>query len=304
MATAGRYSGYSSTWTYGAAQTLTLNQMNDVSVQVGTNRTEITPSGAVDLAAVIVGSGDPMINFGTYDLSTLLGQVSLTAGLALTGTGTVQFQRREDLAVFSSGSTHDSITCTAGWMGLNSITASQDDTTGAKADCSVHVLYDGTNNPLVHNTSVALAGTPGFSSYFYLGPVTINSTEVEGITSVRVSTGLSFSRRRVSGQVWATKGAIVQRRPVIEITALEVSDFATLAMHGRALAGTVNVFFRKGTASGTRVADATTEHVKVSATAGYWQDDSISVQQNDDGTVTCTILPTTTLSLSTASAIS
>jgi hypothetical protein len=65
----------------------------------------------------------------------------------------------------------------------------------------LYALYDGTNLPIVHNTSVDLSGAPApaFVSEFFMGPVYVNGSELEMILSHQVQFGTMFSPFRVSG---------------------------------------------------------------------------------------------------------
>lgn len=307
MASAERFGLYPCSFGYGASSTLNLTQMQGFSLNPAAQITTIHASGAIDPKANIEVFSDPRIRFATRDLTTYFGAVSATVGLALNSNGaTFRLQERSAQdGVFETGSTHETYTVAQGFLYPVSIGAQQDDTNGALIESELCCEYNGSVVPIVKNTGVDFSGasSPAFTSEFWLGPAYVNGSEIAGVISSRVDFGITYSPRRTSGQIYATKGAITQRLPRLSLTILKADAVSALNIFHRALAGTVAFYYWKGTASGNRVAVATTSHCKVSAAAGSWNEQSISVQDNDDATVEISIMPTGTLSVSVASAI-
>lgn len=286
--------------------TLNLAQMQDFSVQTNGTRDRFYVPGAVDPKAHILAFADQQITFGTQDLATYFGTVSPTVGLALTGAGTFRLQERSDLAgVFETGSTHETYTVTNGLIIPTRLSASQDDQTGAVLQSTLFPLYDGSTNPVVHNTGVDFSGapTPAFTSEFFLGPVYHNSSQIGGITQVSIDFGIQFAPRRVSGQVFATKGAITRRSPVFTFTTLKSDVDAAVNLFNRALTNSFAIYLQKGADAGSRISAATASNCKISCTAGVFSTDSIQVSSNDDATTNISVMPTGTIAVSVASAI-
>lgn len=290
-----------------AGGTLDLAQMQGFEARPAPTIRTVHVGGAVDPKANIVANGTPQIGFQTRDLTTLLGALDPTTGLALSSTGaTFRLQERDDGgSVFLTGTTHETFTVAKGHLVLDSIGASQDSAEGATAQLTCHCLYDGTNEPIVHNTGVdfAAAPTPAFTSEFWMGPVYHNSVEIDGVLSWSLEVGTQFVPFRVGGSIWPKQGCIVRRMPKIKITTLKVDTVASLSKSLRALSGTLACYLWKGANNGSRVAVATTQHAKFSFSAGGWREEQISVTENDDATATIEVLPTGTLGYSVASAI-
>lgn len=290
-----------------AGGTLNLAQMQDFNVTPQAQKDRFFAPGSVDPKAHILTAADPQITFGTQDLATYFGTVSATVGLALTGAGaTFRLQERSTLdGVFETSTTHETFTAARGLVIPTQLSSSQDDQTGAVLQSTLVVLYDSSTSPIVHNTGVdfATAPTPAFVGEFFQGPVYHNGSEIPGITSTRIDFGITFATKRTSGQVYPTLGAITQRAPVFNFTTLKADVTASLDIFQRALSGTLACYFWKGADAGSRVAAATASHCKVSAATGVWNDESIQVSGNDDGTVNIAVMPTGTMAVSVASAI-
>ncbi len=304
MASDKRFGIYTASFVH-AGGTLSLTQLKRQSVNTNPTKKKVIPGGAIDPAAVLLSHADGRMSFSTSDLATLLGDVSLTTGLEITGAATMRFQERTQSGTFESGATHESFTASKGFLVVDSISASADDAEGAVVECSFVPLWDGTNALFVHNTGVDFSGVsaPAFASAFSLGPVYHNGSQIERVTRVTIRPGIEFNVKRTDGSPYASAGAIVRREPVFEFTCLKLDVSGSLNPFTRALSGTLACYFWKMSNNSDRVAVATTEHVKISCAAGNIEDDSVEVADEDDATITYRVHPTGTLSLSTASAI-
>ena len=306
MATANRFSIFPCSFIH-AGGTLNLAQMQGFGVEPGSATKRVFVGGAVDPKANLLASANPRLPFQTRDLTTLIGTVSPLTGLALTGAGaTFRIQERDEAeAFFLTGGTHETYTVAKGHLVIDSISASQDDQDGAVAQCILFALHNGSVLPIVHNTGVDLAGAPApaFTSEFFMGPVYHNGVELTGILSQQVQFGLAFRQFRTSGAVYPSQGYIARREPVIRLTTLKADMNATVSHFLRATSGALACYFWKAADASDRVAVGTTVHLKITAATGAFSDDTFSVTENDDGTLTLNILPTGALAYSISSAI-
>ena len=309
MTTSKRFSLYPATLAY-TASTTNLQQLESLRFTPNARRAVIIPAGAVDRAHVGIASADPMLTLGTRDLTMFFGAVSGTTGLRLAVNGastfsTFRFQERSDAGTFESGSTHETYTIREGFIRPTELSASQDDENGALLTAEVTALWDGTNDPIIRATGVDFSGapSPAFTSRFFLGPVYHNGSQIDGVVRSSVQFGINFQARRFNGDPYPRLGSIVTREPVLTFTIAKMDEVSALNMFGRSVTSSFVFYYWKGVADATRVAVGTTVHTKISCTAGHIGDDSISVQGNDDGSVDITVLPTSSLSVSVASAI-
>lgn len=302
---ANRYGVYPSSFVYAGPTTLLIDQILSHSVRTGPTHQAVVPGGNVDTSAHITVMAEPVVEFSSDDLKTVLDTITISAGLALTGGLTIRYQQRIDGGAFAGGSNNATITATKAFAYPTSIQATQDDENGATVDVRVAVLYDGTNDPLNENTGVSFAGvSPAFNQVFHLGPVYLNGTELEAVRSVRIDPGITYVPFRGSGDVYARQGSITRRMPVITVNITDMDSLATVGtLFNAASAGTLACYFWKGVSGGARVAVASAVHCKVSAATSALHADNMTVQRQDDGTFDVIFKVTGTLAFASNSAI-
>lgn len=288
MATA-RYSGYTASVVYAGPTTLNLKQITGHEISMQRSLTEVLAAGLVERSSVIESHSDPMVRITSADLTTIIGAISPSIGLSCTGGATFRGQTRLQGGVFDTAATHVTYTSQLGWIGINSISASQDDLKGAVCELSYYPLWDGTNNPLVYTGTVAaFAGIdPAFNSQFYLGPVYLGSTQLEGVRSVSINFGMEFRPKRADGDPYARIGAIYIRRPEISINFEKLANNATVGLFSSNYTGNdIKCYFWKGSSGGVRTAVANASHCKVTAAEGTWGSESVAFSEEEDQSLT------------------
>lgn len=288
---------------------LDITQIQSVSIQSGTNKSMITPGGAIDTAAVIHTFADPRVSFETHNLG-VLSTASPTVGLAVETEAALRYQQRLDGGTFETGAEHLGIGATKGFLYPTRIRSRQDDPNGAVLEMMFVPLYDGTNAILTFDaTSDFDSGvpTPAFVAQYFHGPLYIGGVQIPGMQSYDIDFGIEYRTVRQDGQLYPTAGYIVRRRPQIQVTLTNAAYLATRGFFPSAYTSTgVAIYLPKGVHGGDRVAAATTQHAKISSVTGELSGDDLSVQDNGDATHTYTINPsgaTPTLAVSVASAI-
>jgi len=297
-----RYSIYSSTFTDGTTP-ISLVQVRSTSVQSGSRKSLITPGGAVDRGAIVLSHAEPVIRLETGDLATALAGISATTGYNASSGATLRAQQRSDGGVFLGAGNHVTVTSSKGFLLPESLSARQDDEQGAALSLLYYPLSStGLAAPLTVTASQNLANSPAYTSLFYLGPVYHNGSALPGILGVEIDFGLMYSVVRHDGDVYAREGTIVMRNPSFRISMAELD--AAPDLFNAALAGVLAIYLRKGSPGGSRVADATTSHVKVSCATGAWSTTDKSVAGLEaDWAANIEALPTGTITVSAASAI-
>jgi hypothetical protein len=174
--------------------------------------------------------------------------------------------------------------------------------------CRIGTTYDGTNNPLVPAGNVALSGTPTHAEHYVAGPVVVNTVQIPGIQNITIEFNRVLREIGGDGELYNTFAACEYFTPVITVTST-ANPWATYGINGTALTA-MSVYLRKIAANGTgRVADATAEHIKFTATAGLVTIDESSGGANDPSLTTTRITlvgansTTEPIAVSTASAI-
>lgn len=302
MTAANRWSLYPSAFSIDGGADFNLTQVAGVNVVPNSNIIGFIAGGSVDQAAILGMNSDHAVTFMTQDLSSLFANISGSTGACL-DSASIFYQSRSDCGTFEAGAVHDKIDLTKGFIFPTTVSASQDEL--ARADLLLKPLWDGTNEPLVRTSNVALgAGTPAYNSSYTLGPVYLSAAELVGIQSLSVDFGLAFSIKRTSGDPHGKIGCIVARRPSITFTTLK-HDYATTAMTIAALPDSFNGYLWKMTDCGTRVAKNVGSHIlfSVSAANGCWNPESMDVSAGDDNTVSIRVYVKGTIGVNTSSTI-
>src|SRR5262249_44365504 len=105
------------------------------------------------------------------------------------------------------------------------------------------------------------------SNLYSLGPVKINSGALAAAQSVKWDFGIGPEIVAGDGDPYPTLSSLGKRQPTCAINGLDLTGISTFGAQGIALTA-FRTFFRKMVAGGTRVADATTSHIKLFGTAG------------------------------------
>ena len=279
-----------------------LQQVDSWTIATAAQRATIIPGGLIDPAHIGIASATPTVSITTRDLTGIFAIASISAGVSLSSAAAFYMQTRQNNGTFvvDTDTNHCNVSSAAGFYYPTSITASQDSPDGAVCEGTYVPLWNGTTDPLVFNTGEisAALNLPAFSSRFFLGPVYHNDAQVAGVTSITVDPGIRYDARAFSGDPYPTVGSIMTREPKLTFTTVDMNAADALAtLFGSAISTGLIFYLQKGVASGTRVAAATATHIKITAASGDWCMDDASIQQNDDGSVTFTAVPTTTLSL-------
>lgn len=303
MSTFDRYSIYPSR--FGG---LVLRDMTDFNWRSATNKSVVIPGGDLHPRAIVNCCADPMATFRTKDF-TALGTVNVQTGYGVdtetTAATLLQFQNRVDGAAFATAnnSSHVVGTSNKGFLHCTEISAQQDDVQGAQLSMEyVLMSADGVTDPITWSGSGDLTSTPSYVGIWYLGPVYIgtagsSTSQVKGIQSVNIRTGIVFRAPRADGSVYPQNGSVYSIVPEIRIRTLDVyalTNFLTSPFgHAFANPSTSYLFyFQKGIHGGSREPRASSVHYLVTATTGDDTTDSISVQQIDDAVSEVIIRPT------------
>jgi len=295
-----RFSGFPATIKT-SGDDIDLRQLQQFSVNPGASINSLIPMGDVDRAVNTVASAMPEITFSSRDIETVLGGISTTLGVCAEDGGSnsllFRWQERANCGTFEplATATHVGWYAVGGLVCPDTLSASQGDEAGASISCKAWITStDGHTDPLTHVDGVDLSAagtpTPAFNSRYYLGPVTVGGSLVEGISDVSINFGHNVSSLLFDGDVFPRTATIDTRQPTITFTTSKGDAGAALSVFGRS-SGAVSCYLIKGASNGTRVALANAEHVSITASSGLWKHDSASVSDNGDGTISFSVTP-------------
>lgn len=296
---------YPAQFVYAGPTTLYLNQLEQVDVQPGIELLEAMAAGSVDPELIATAFAEPKVEFTSRDISTILAGVPFATGRDITTSAKIQYQKRLDGGVYTSGSAHFNLTATLGYLYLKEFGAKQDDKQGADIMATFCPKWDGTNLPLVANVNQALAGTPAANAVHSLGPVVFEGALLEGVQSSRVKTGIEVMFKRAGGELFSRVCTISKRKASMEIEVLNCPFAATLTVGTTyPISSGITAYLQKVVPGGGRVAVGTAEHISATVSAGTYTVTGITGTGGDNGNVKFSVHPTgNNISISAAAAI-
>ncbi|MBN46298.1 MULTISPECIES: hypothetical protein [unclassified Methylophaga] len=259
--------------TKGTTNDVFLDQILNQSHNFNQSIIKMMSDGAADPTFSAVGKLNSDIRFSTSKVATALSKGGIS-GFVIDSDETnpgaeFYLQQHQPGGTRKTGSTHMKATLANGILVPMSLSAGSEEM--ARMEFMAVGVYDGTNAPISYTASQALpADTLTVDQMFFSGPVNINGTQFEGVQSFNVDFGVNLNRRGGDGLPYDTFVNIANRVPIIKFTTLDVEKAMTLV--GANGVGHTNdnceYYLRKAANGGTRVADATEEHIKLTSYKG------------------------------------
>jgi len=208
----------------------------------------------------------PEIRFTTPQIKTILDLVDDDGIADLSGANTdLYFKAAADQSNRTADATtaHHRFRAAQVLLVLERISAPHDG--DAQAQCRLICAYDGTNAPLVYAGSQALSGTPATAAHYTLGEVHINGSEIDGPQNMEIDWGQNILQAGGSGDQYNTFNCQLQSTPRVTIDVMNSVPWAL----GQAFDLTAGCsFYLRKRGRTARVADATAEHIKLTASDG------------------------------------
>jgi hypothetical protein len=280
---------------------LQLRQLNGFEVSTNAQKSRMRAAGSVDSLAWITGRAKPTASLTTRDLAAALASISPSAGLVVGVRADFHVFER-DVGNVWTGAGRTFAAKGGGFIYPESLAASVDDTDGALLTCTFIPFWNGTDDPIaVENVAdIGVVPAPQFGSQYFMGPLFVNGTAINGVTSVTVNFGLTCSGTTQTPGPYDRLCAITDRSPSIQFTGLKLDEIQSL-FYGQM--SNVAVYFQAGVQFGDRVPYGTASHVKLTATAADIEHGTVGGKAPEDATDQFTIRPVGPLSLSLASTI-
>lgn len=305
---ADRFSIYPASFVH-AGGTLDLQQLDDQGRSSNSRVRTIRPGGSLSPAAHILSTANPTARYATADILTPLTAMGGAFHLFCSGGHTQRFQKRAEGGTFAGGSSNLLQATAKGFLHVTELSVDIDAEDGGRMQLEYVPLSVAGENPYTDtpNSSLASAPVPAFMSQYFMGGVVLNTTQLLGLKRFVVRPGIRFGTNRSDGGVFARSdsSSILAYDPMIQLTFLNVAIAGTIGTAFlNALASSLKVYFQRGTtATDGRIAAATASHTRITAAAGSWGEDELSVSGDDDGMVTVTVRPTTALAINTGVAL-
>lgn len=243
-----------------------FNQIENASVDPGIQRFIGIFDGNVDPTYATVLQQNPRFTFATSAIARAFG-ICGPGGVAF-ATALVMYYRN----LVQCTATYDVDACAAvtanyGLLALQNIDADQN---GARANYEVVARSnDGLTAPIAVGIAATMPALTAADQYFVAGPASINGVALDSVESTRVDFGndirvVSDSGRAFPSFIW------YRRQPTVTFRTHDLGILNTLGVSGVAQGTSDSTFYlRKCLQDGTRVIDATAEHIKFSVDAGH-----------------------------------
>jgi hypothetical protein len=285
-----------------------IDVLTNATIDAGVSNMTERPAGHVSPMFTANQNQRPMVEFTTPQLDQVLGAVTL-AGLSA---GTIScFLKTGSVTgnTARASSAHKKLDIASSCVYWTSLRLPHNGM--GEITVRIQAAYDGTNDPFVYTGSVALSGTLSAGNFFGAGPVSINGTTLGGVQSITVDSGINMIQAGGESEEFDTFVGIQDSAPVVTIQFLQEYNWSSVGLRGTTLNGTTGLVFygRKYSNRGSRVANATAEHIKFTGLNGIVNPVNTTGQRSSpiSDTIRVTlvsgsdsVLP---LTLSTASAI-
>jgi hypothetical protein len=245
-----------------------IGSITQVNVPVDNEILKEQTAGTSFVEQVSVVGQKPKATFNSFDLPKVIDAFGLSGRLLTEGVskpGLAIYQQKWNNGSAASGSVHRRLRFPMNHTRINRISVShrQD----AQCECECVGLWDGTNAPLLIETSQALPSRPASSGRWTIHSVVVEDVEITCNIQVDLDFGISVDPFGCDSDIWDTHFHINQVAPMVNITSLDQENFASAKVALAGLVGTQAnsiIYLRKRTPNkGTFVADATEEHISI-----------------------------------------
>jgi len=252
-------------------------------------------SGEASPAALFQGQTPHKSTATSTDLATLLAlntSTFISAGVSYSSANCdIPFRQRSGSGAYSSGGSHLALrSATQTLVVPDTISASE----ATSATCNFTLRYkssetDGSGAPVTVLSGQTLS-TATFNGEYVLRKVTIGGTAVDELESVTINTGIEITEDFNGGNPFPTAFYAFNKQPSIEISTTDMGA-VTDAIAAAGLGAGVVVYFAKRASGGTTVADATTDHISVTAASGLHQAQTFGGDDRANSTGTIRVNP-------------
>ena len=214
-----------------------IKGIQDSSIAPGLQQLLTGGSGAVDASMISIGQIDTRISFTSTMVGTALHNLIGIDGAAISS-DVLYFQKMADDGLRAGATSHISATIANGLILPVSIQANQ----GGQATISLLAIprsSDGTTSPIVMVANASLEANQDITTEAYtLGAVTLNGTELEGVSSWRFDFGIVPDITFGSGHVYPTMLGVMSRNPSFTIQTFDIAKFQAWTETGLAQTST------------------------------------------------------------------
>jgi len=250
------------------------------------------PGGHVDDRFVAIGAGQPAITFSTTAIAQALTALGDIDGKSLDTDDFLAYFWK-GLAGGTRSSSADNVQLTVANGIVIPTTLRAPHAPPAQIDYQVMPAYVSGNSPIA---IVANASVPSVAALteeeFCAGPVLLNGVGIDGEQDITVNFGITLEIQSHQGLVWPIHVGIRNRTPTITVRSTNTDLLATIGLEGDSITADVECYLRKTLEGGSRVSDATMQHIKITMTEGIITPGDSGATHPNPADNTITITPT------------
>lgn len=252
----------------GDSNSAQLNQIQSDSLDTGIETVLFGGDGKVDREFAAVMFQQPIATFSTTAIARALAEAGISAAAIGTdpATADLYYQQAAPGGTRLTGGNSTRVRISKGMLTPRTIDAQDRQIATISYELGA-ISTDGTTAPLTIAASQTMPTLLAADQAFTVGPASINGTSLGGVQSLSIDFGLQLMIVSGGGEAYPTFIGIATRQPTIRVRTLDVDLAASLQV--AAQGATDSVFYlRKLAEGGTRVANATAEHISFSVDDG------------------------------------
>lgn len=213
----------------GDASPLLVAGITNIGIRANTDVQSDGHSGSVFPNSAHARSIQPVASFTSYDVEACILAFNLL-GMCITSDGTdpglALYGQQQSCAGVAGGAVHDEYLIKKGVLVPRTLTIEHQG--NASVVYEAMAAYDGTNEPVIRNTNVALpaaAVPPRFEMY----DMTINGSTITGKRSITIDFGAEVTQESADSQAKPTVVSLSKVSPVITVRGVDNSWFGSIA---------------------------------------------------------------------------
>ena len=250
-----------------------IHTLGNVSTKFGIKSQMGQAAGQIFHNFVATERQQPSVEFTTKAIDALFGIIT-PGGTASSSPITYYLKRASAIGYQARTATVHKKAVMNNWLGYwTSLKLSHNGQ--AELSVSIQANYDGTNDPIIVTGSIALAGNLLDTNYFGLGPSYINTVAITGVQEITIQNQVKLIQAGSDSEEFDTFTGIETIGVEATIKTFQPVNWETFNLRGLALAGSSSstasgfvCFARKYLKNGSRVANATAEHISFAIPQG------------------------------------
>jgi hypothetical protein len=259
-----------------------LGAIGGSNIRTGTELRSDVTSGQVYPTHQAIVAQKPGLDFSTHALQDALDVIGLTGKALTTANGGINCfgYKHAEGGGRASGSAHRKYAFNEGLLVPRRISCDHQQDAVLAVDGLI--TYDGTNEPIAITDSSAVPSGVTDNERFTIGPITIGGVTIPQVKSFEVDFGLQAETEGADSDRWDTFASIVQATPMITLRGINIEWLKSNAVPLTGLVVThanTSLYLRKrSTGSSGFVANATTQHIKITCDGLAYVEDAFTAE--------------------------